>query len=118
MSPAAFRDYVVRYDQPMVDIIQRHGGYVRLHSHGNLNAILEDIASMGVDALDPIEPAPQGDVTLRQVRRQYGRQMVLFGNLEASDLEHLPSDRFARKIQTALEEGTEGEGRGFVLMPS
>ena len=34
-SPAAFHDYVVRYDQPMVDAIQKHGGFVRMHSHGN-----------------------------------------------------------------------------------
>ena len=117
-SPAAFRDYVVKYDKPMVDAIQADGGFVRIHSHGNLKEIIDDIASMGVDGLDPIEPPNQGDVELSYVRQKYGRQLVLFGNLEASDLENLPTDQFAEKIKTAIEQGTAGKGRGFVLMPS
>ncbi|MCF7957060.1 MAG: hypothetical protein K9M57_01290 [Phycisphaerae bacterium] len=117
-GPAAFRDYVVRYDQPMVDAIQQQGGFVRIHSHGNLKLILDDIASMGVDGLDPIEPPSQGDVELSYVRQKYGEQMVLFGNLEATDLENMPTDQFAEKIKTAIEQGTAGQGRGFVLMPS
>ena len=116
--PEAFDDYVVRYDQPMVDAIQKHGGFVRLHSHGNLKEILDHIVSMGVDGLDPIEPDPQGDVSLGYVREKYGKQLVLFGNLEATDLENLPTSEFEKRIREALEQGTAEEGRGFVLLPS
>jgi uroporphyrinogen-III decarboxylase len=118
LSPSLFREYVVRYDRPMVAAIQRHGGYARVHAHGRLKAILDDIVSMEPDGLDPIEPPPQGDVTLRYVRQNYGENMALFGNLEVSDIEQLPTEQFAEKVKRALEEGTEGEGRGFVLMPS
>lgn len=118
LPPSLFREYVCRYVEPMVRAIQRHGGYARIHSHGNLRAILDDIVAMGVDGLDPIEPPPQGDVELREVRERYGREMVLFGNIEASDIENLPTPRFAEKVKRALDEGTAGEGRGFVLMPS
>jgi len=117
-SPRNFRDFVVKYDQPMVDAIQQHGGFVRIHSHGNLREIIDDIASMGVDGLDPIEPPHQGDMELIEIREKYGEQMVLFGNLEATDIENLPTDQFAAKIKTAIEQGTAGAGRGFVLMPS
>ena len=44
--------------------------------------------------------------------------MVLFGNLEASDIENLPVERFSLKVRRAIDEGTSGTGRGFVLMPS
>jgi hypothetical protein len=118
LPPRLFREYVCRYVAPMVQSIQRHGGYARVHSHGRLRAILPDIAAMGADGLDPIEPPPQGDVFLSDVRAAYGRQMVLFGNLEASDLECLPTAAFAEKVRRAIDEGTAGEGRGFVLMPS
>jgi hypothetical protein len=118
LAPELFREYVVRYDAPMVEAIRRHGGYARIHSHGRLEGILDDIAEMGTDGLDPIEPPPQGDVTLAEVRRRYGRQMVLFGNLEVSDIESMPTAQFAEKVRTGLREGTEGDGRGFVLMPS
>ena len=118
LNPRFFREYVVRYDTPMVRAIQRTGGYARLHCHGRLKAILDDIAATGCDGLDPIEPPPQGDTDLRTVRERYGQQMVLFGNLEASDLENLPTPEFEGRIRRAIAEGTAGEGRGFVLMAS
>lgn len=34
------------------------------------------------------------------------------------DIEIMPTDQFAEKVKTALSEGTHGEGRGMVLMPS
>ena len=118
LPPALFREYVCSYVTPMIRSIQRYGGYARVHCHGNLRAILDDIAGMEPDGLDPIEPPPQGDVELAYVRRKYGRNLVLFGNLEASDIENLPTPQFAEKVRRALDEGTCGAGRGFVLMPS
>ena len=118
LNPRFFREYVVRYDTPMVRAIQRTGGYARLHCHGRLKAILDDIAATGCDGLDPIEPPPQGDIDLRTVREKVGRQMVLFGNLEASDLENLSTPEFEGRIRRAISEGTAGRGRGFVLMAS
>jgi hypothetical protein len=118
LPPRLFREYVCGYDAPMVAAIRRHGGFARIHSHGNLRLILDDIAGMGADALDPIEPPPQGDVDLAYVRRNYGKQLTLFGNLEVSDIENLPTEEFVQKVKQALDEGTSGEGRGFVLMPS
>jgi uroporphyrinogen-III decarboxylase len=102
----------------MIRDIHAHGGYARIHCHGRLKNILEMIAGMGADGLDPIEPPPQGDVRLKEVRQHYGTQLVLFGNIEIADIELLPSDRFSAIVERTLEEGTTGDGRGFVLMPS
>lgn len=116
LPPRLFREYVTGYDTAMVRAIQASGGYARLHSHGRLRQILADIAATGCDGLDPIEPPPQGDMELAEVRELVGAQMVLFGNLEASDLENLPEEEFRLKVRRALAEGPGG--RGFVLMPS
>jgi len=118
LPPRLFEEYVVRYVEPMVRTIQAHGGFARIHAHGKLEGVLDHIAGMEPDALDPIEPPPQGDVELRHVRQRFGKQLVLFGNLEITDVEHLPPDRFEEKVKQALDEGTAGDGRGFVLMPS
>lgn len=118
LPPHFFREYVVRYDRHMVDAIHRHGGFARIHSHGRLREILDDIVATGAVALDPIEPPPQGDVELKYVRGKYGRQLVLFGNLEISDIETLDPETIGEKVRLAISEGTGGEGRGFVLMPS
>lgn len=118
LPPRLFDEYVTRYVTPMVRAIQANGGFARVHSHGRLMDILDHIAATGCDGLDPIEPAPQGDVSLSYVRENYGRQMVLFGNIEIADIENLPTEQFVAKVRQALDEGTAGEGRGFVLMPS
>jgi hypothetical protein len=118
LPPRLYSEYVVRYTKPVVDIIHRYGGFARIHSHGRLKNILPLILAMEPDGLDPIEPPPQGDMHLIDVRRLYGEQMVLFGNIEASELEMLPPEQFERRVVQALREGTAGPGRGFVLMPS
>jgi hypothetical protein len=118
LPPHLFKEYVTRYITPMVQTIQKYGGFARIHSHGRLHDILDHIVATGCMGLDPIEPPPQGDVSLAYVREKYGRQLVLFGNLEASDIENLPPEQFREKVARALREGTVGKGRGFVLMPS
>jgi len=118
LPPELFREYVTSYDTAIVEIIKKSGGYPRIHSHGRLMGVLDHIVETGCTGLDPIEPSPQGDVSLAYVRKKYGKQLTLFGNLEASDIENLPTKKFEEKVRTALEEGSAGEGRGFVLMPS
>jgi hypothetical protein len=118
LPPRLFAEYVTRYVTPMVRAIHRHGGFARIHSHGRLKDVLDHIVATGCDGLDPIEPPPQGDVQLAYVRERYGERLVLFGNLEVADIECLPTEAFAEKVVRALREGTAGQGRGFVLMPS
>ncbi len=118
LPPALFDEYVVSYVKPMVDAIHAHGGFARIHSHGNLRDILDHIVTTGCMGLDPIEPPPQGDVDLKYVREHYGSQLVLFGNLEISDIENMPTPEFRDVVKRAIDEGATGPGRGFVLMPS
>ncbi|NQU10769.1 hypothetical protein HQ590_08265 [bacterium] len=113
-----FEEYVVRYTKPMIDILHRHGSYARVHSHGRIRNLLPHFLAMGADGLDPVEPPPQGDIELDVVRRECGQQLVLFGNLEVSEIETLEPDRFEQRVAAALRDGTTGPGRGFVLMPS
>ncbi len=118
LPPRLFREYVVQYDTPMISAIHRHDGFARIHSHGNLAGILDPILATGCMGLDPVEPPPQGDMQLREVRVRAGKELVLFGNLEMSDIENMPTEQFEPKVWQALKEGTSGQGRGFVLMPS
>ncbi|MDH7601196.1 MAG: uroporphyrinogen decarboxylase family protein [Armatimonadota bacterium] len=118
LPPELFREYVVPYTGLLVQAIQKHGGFARIHCHGRLKNVLPYIAEMGPAGLDPIEPPPQGDVELLEVRRQYGKEMVLFGNIEVSDIETMPPAEFEKLVAKTLRDGTEGEGRGFVLMPT
>ena len=118
LPPHLFKEYVVRYTGPMVEAIAEHGGFVRIHCHGRIRAVLDYIIEMGAAAIDPIEPPPQGDVELEYVRRRYGKELVLFGHLEIADIENSEPGEFEKLVEKSLRDGTGGEGRGFVLMPS
>ena len=118
LPPRLFKECVVRYTEPMVRAIKQHGGFARIHCHGRIGAILDLICEMGADAIDPIEPPPHGDVELEAVRRRYGEQLVLFGNIELSDIESMEPARFEALVAKTLADGNRGTGRGFVLMPS
>lgn len=94
LPPHLFDEYVARYTGPMVSAIKSHGGFARVHIHGKIRNILDAVVGMGADAIDPIEPPPQGDVDLAFVRAKYGTDLVLFGNLEIADIENAePEDR-------------------------
>jgi len=118
LPPHLFKEYVVRYTGPMVETIQKYGGFARIHCHGRIRAVLDYIVEMGAAAIDPIEPPPHGDVELKYVRDKYGDKLVLFGNLEVADIENMEPIEFEKVVEKTLEDGTSGEGKGFVLMPS
>lgn len=118
LPPSLFEAYVVRYTGPMIESIHRHGGFARVHSHGKVKAVLPHIRAMGADATDPLEPPPQGNVLLDEVRRDYGADLVLFGNIEITDIENMEPRLFREVARRAVADGTHGAGRGFVLMPT
>jgi len=57
-------------------------------------------------------------VELAYVRREYGRELVLFGNIELADIENTEPAEFEKVVEKSLKDGTDAEGKGFVLMPS
>ena len=118
LPPRLLNEYVTAYDRPMVEAIQKHGGIARIHCHGRLDDILDLLLATGCKGLDPIEPPTQGDVTLEGVRKRVPDDFILFGNIEASDIESLPANEFAVKVETALRDGPNSSGAAFVLMPS
>ena len=118
LPPYLFKEYVVRYTGPMVETIQKNGGFARIHCHGRIRAVLDYIIEMGAAAIDPIEPPPHGDVELEYVRDKYGDKLVLFGNIEVADIENMEPAEFEKIVKRTLKDGTRGEGKGFVLMPS
>ncbi len=118
LPPRLFKEYVHDYCKPMIEAIKKHAGYARIHCHGRIKNALPMIMDMGADGIDPIEPPPLGDVELADVRREYGKDLILFGNLEITDIENMPPADFERVVEKSLNEGTCCDGRGFVLMPS
>ncbi len=74
LPPAAFSEFVVPYVTEMVALIHRFGAYARVHCHGSSPGAGHVIAT-GADAIDPLEPPPDGDITLAEVKARYGDRL-------------------------------------------
>jgi len=116
LSPEYFRDFVVKYDTGLIELIHKYGAVARVHSHGKVGRLLEYFRDMGADALDPVEAPPAGDVLLRDVKKSIGKEVCLIGNLQLSDLETLEISDIEEMVKYTLNEGMPG-GR-FILMPT
>lgn len=97
---------------------QSFSSHHNIHIHGRIKSAIDKIVRTGAFAIDPIEPPPQGDVTLCEIRSRYGQELALFGNIEVADLESMPSAEFEKLVRKTLADGTKAAGRGFVLMPT
>ncbi len=118
LPPYLYEKYVVNFDTDLVSLIKKNGGIARMHQHGNSKDVLRLTLQTGCDGLDPVEPPPQGDITLKEARKICGDKFTLFGNLEINDIEMLPPNEMETKVKTALCEGPDSNGSSFVLMPS
>lgn len=111
-----FDEFVVHFDKELVKVVQDHGNFACIHCHGKLDAVLEKIASMKPDALEPLEPPPSGDVPLNQIKKRVGDKICLMGYIQYRDLANGSKDEMERKCREAIEMGAEGGG--YVILPT
>jgi len=119
MNPKVyFPKYVLDFDKEATRRIHATGNFSVIHCHGRLNAILEMIAEIGADALEPIETLPitTADVTLADVKRRIGRRMCLMGAVQALTLEQGTPEQVRQEVRAAIEAAAPGGG--FVLLPT
>lgn len=116
LSPRYFHTYVTVYLIEIVRAIRDAGGIARIHSHGKIGRVLDEFLQTDAQGLDPIEPPPDGDIELAEVKKRAGDRFCLFGNIELKELEHSAPDRIDALVRAAMEAGKPGGG--FVLMPT
>ncbi len=114
-SPALFQEFCLAFDRRLVEIIRGSGNFACIHCHGKLGAILDMIAEMQPHILEPIEPPPDGDVTLRELKRRVGDGICLMGYIEFRHLEYDEPEILERRVRDACRDGGE---TGYVLLPT
>jgi len=116
LSPKEFKRLVVEYDKDLVELLHKYGGKARLHSHGKVKNVLDLLSEMDIDAIDPLEPPPDGDITLKEAREILGERVVLIGNIEERLFEIGTKAEIELAVKTAIEEGS-ADGP-FILCPT
>jgi hypothetical protein len=116
LPPELFRRFVTGYNTEYTRMIQEAGGFARLHCHGRIGRLLDQIREMGVDGIDPVEPPPDGDVDVAGVKAAIGDRVCLMGGIELKHLEAASEAFIEQLVRDTMAQGKPG-GR-FVIMPT
>jgi uroporphyrinogen decarboxylase len=106
-SPAVFRELVLpRY--------QRVGAGITIpwviHSDGNLLPFLDDLLSLGIVGLHPLE---KGAMDIRAVKRDYGDRLCLLGNVDLNILGIGTPEEVDREVRELIRD--VGPGGGYIV---
>ena len=116
LSPADFDKLVTPYVTELIKLIHHYDAKARLHSHGKIQKALPSLARMEPDAIDPLEPPPDGDAELSEIREVLGNKVVLIGNIEERLFEVGSKEDIETAVQKAIDEGAK-DGP-FILCPT
>jgi uroporphyrinogen-III decarboxylase len=90
------------------------GVRVAYHSDGVIDPIIPDLIEIGIDVLNPIQPAC---VDPAQLKRQYGDKLCFWGSIdEQHTLPFGTPDDVRREVATRLD--TIGRGGGLIIGPT
>jgi hypothetical protein len=116
LPPECFREMVVPGARAAARLLREGGIFLRLHCHGRIREVLPMILDIGAQGVDPIEPPPDGDITLAEVKARYGADLVLFGNTELKVLETAEPEEVRALVKQQMDAAKAGGG--YVMMPT
>jgi len=102
-----FRDVIFPNLRRQVEVAHRAGLKFIKHSDGNLNPILDDLASI-VDGLHSLDPTASMDIG--QVKRRYGDRLVLIGNVSVDNLCRKTKEEIVQETKECLRKAAPGGG--------
>jgi len=110
MGHKLFDEFVFPYDKTVNDVIHSKGGKLRAHCHGNCMDFLEELSEMGIDAIEPLEPPPAGDVDLAEAKRRVGDRMMLSGNIISKYFMRESAEDVRARVKAAIQAAAPGGG--------
>ena len=84
ISPAQLREFFFPSLRKQITTWKAAGGKVLFHSCGNINAVLEDLADMDIDALNNIQVF--SGMNLKSVKDRIGDRVTIVGNVDATGI--------------------------------
>ncbi len=111
LRPAMFREVVTPYLTRLIAGQREMGFYVIKHTDGNIMPILDQLVEARPHALHSLDP--QGSIDIAEVKRLYGNQVALIGNVNCGLLSTGTDEQVAESVRYALKHGMPGGGFVF-----
>lgn len=108
ISPAQLREFFFPSLRRQIATWKAAGGKVLFHSCGNVDAVLEELADMGIDALNNIQV--HSGMNLASVKERIGENVTIVGNVDATGVlcgsdKALIDDAIRQVVDTAGQDG-------------
>jgi uroporphyrinogen decarboxylase len=105
ISPRMYREFVLPYHCRIVAALDVP---VIWHSDGDIRSLLPMAIEAGFVGVHGLEPA--AGVDLAEVKREYGRDLALVGNLDISVLAGDDAEAVRREVDRCMAQGAPGGG--------
>ncbi len=105
ISPRMWRQFVLPYHR---QIVEESGVPVIWHSDGNVESLLPLAIEAGFVGFHGLEPA--AGVDLAKVKREFGQDLVLIGNVDVGVLCRSDLEAVRAEVDRCIEQGAPGGG--------
>jgi uroporphyrinogen decarboxylase len=111
LSPRMFGEFVTPYLARLTKGFRELGFYVIKHTDGNIMPIIDQLVETKPHALHSLDP--QAGVDIAEIKRRYGDQLCLIGNVNCGLLDTGTDEEVIESASYALEHGMPGGGYIF-----
>ena len=106
ISPAVYRRFCVPAYAEAAQEFHRHGVFCYKHCCGNYNPLLDDFVSVGVDAMDGMDPT--SGMSVRHTKEKIGDRVTLMGGLSCLTLLKGTPDQVYEEAKQCVLDGKPG----------
>jgi uroporphyrinogen decarboxylase len=110
ISPEAYRTHFFPKYKKIADRLHADDRIFLMHSDGDLWQILPDLIDVGLDVLQPIDPTC---MDIARVKREYGDQLCLVGNVSNEMLRAASPEEVRDHCRNLIREVGPGGGYGL-----
>jgi uroporphyrinogen decarboxylase len=108
-SPQFLRETFIECLRRVCEPVKNKGIKVMFHSDGDVMSVLDDMIDAGIDGLNPIEPIAGMDIGY--LKKRYGKNLVLVGNVDCSQVLPLGSvDDVIKATKECIRQASPGGG--------
>ena len=111
LSPDQFGQFVTPYLEKQIRGYRDLGFYTIKHTDGNIMPIIDQLVQCRPHALHSLDP--QGHVDIAEVKRRYGRELCLIGNVNCGLMDTGTDEEIATSVRYSLQHGMPGGGYIF-----
>jgi hypothetical protein len=110
-SPDIYDALVQEQEREIIDYVHKFDAITHIHCHGRIKDALPKTIERGGDYTEPVEPPPDGNITMKEAKQISAGRITLGGNIECRIL----CNENENVIEKAVYDAFEGGKYRFIL---